>query len=145
MSMYIYSKKDGCKPSEYEEILYKMFVIEKDFYDEYDSSNHKQDLKFEKETNFRTEAMKTYAISRKFFLNPNLIKSMFFIGILALLDEIYEFEHGRKLLYQEFCNRNYQDKLSYLVYFMFRTEKIDNGFVHKGRTRHSQNNLERTI
>jgi len=144
--MYIYSKKDGCKPSEYEEILYKMFVIEKNFYNEYDSSNHKQkDLTFEEKNNFKKEAMKNYAFLRKFFLNRNLIKSMFFIGILALLDEIYESQHERKLLYQEFCNRNYQDKLSYLVYFMFRTEKIDKGCVNKVRTRYSQKNLEGTM
>ncbi len=145
MSMYIYSERDGCKQREYQKMLHEMSVIEKEFYKEDDSSNHQQSLTFEKETNFITEAMKKYAISRKFFLYPNLIKSMFFIGILTLLDKLYEHRHKRKLLYQEFCNRNYQDKLSYLVYFMFRTEKIDNGFVHKDRTRYSQKNLERTM
>ncbi len=147
MSMYIYSKNDGCKRREYQEMLDEMSVIEKNFYKEHDSSNHQQSLTFEKETNFITKAMKKYAISRKFFLYPNLIKSMFFIGILTLLDKLYEHRHRhtRKLLYQEFCNRNYEDKLSYFVYFMFRTEKIDNGSVRRAKTSYSQKNLERTM
>jgi hypothetical protein len=40
ISMYIYSQMNGCIRSEYEEILAKLSLIEKEFYKQYDSSNH---------------------------------------------------------------------------------------------------------